>query len=132
MTLYDIHKIIPPVLFAFVFGLFAYFYFKSRSLLEVEKGLAPIYNVRCVSYLDGLRHVFTRFAIYENFLVVSSRKKIVLAYDEIRSVKQGRVLWRKSLDIYHDKARLPSISLLLRDIQTPMRMIQGKIDQMSV
>ena len=132
MTPFDINKTLPPVLFAFFLGLFAYFYLKSRSLLEVEKGLDPIYNVRCVSYLDGLRHVFTRLSIYENFLVVSSRKKIVLAYDEIRSIKQDRVLWRKSLDIYHGKAGLPSISLLLKDIQTPMRITQGKIGQRSV
>ena len=132
MMLYDIYKILPPVLFTFVFGLFAYIYLKSRSLLQVEKGLDPIYNVRCVSLLDGLRHVFTRFSIYDNFIVVRSRKKIVLTYDEIKSIKQGRVLLRKSLDIYHGKTKLPSISLLLKDIETPMRIIQGKLDQGSV
>jgi hypothetical protein len=129
MILNDINKILPPLLFAFVFGIFAYVYFKSTVLLDIEKGLEPILNIRCTCFLDGMRHVFTRFTIYDDFIVVSSRKKIVLKYGEIKKVTRGRVLWGKSLDIWHTKTALPSISLILRDIDTPMRTIESKLDR---
>lgn len=85
MNMHTINSIAVPPLFITVFGIFAYVYFKSRALLEIEKNLEPIYKSRCVSFLDGFRHRLTRFAIYEDFIVVSSRKKIMLKINEIKS-----------------------------------------------
>ena len=129
MTLDDLHRILVPSLFTFVFGLVVYLFFKSRMPLDIEKGLKPLLNVRCSSYLDGIRHGFTRFTMYDNFLVVKSRKEIVLRYKEITKVTQGRVFLNKSLDIWHTRIRFPSISLIMKDIDTPMQMIESKLNQ---
>ena len=125
--MHTINSIALPLLFITVFGLFAYVYFKSRVLLEIEKNLDPIFKSRCVSYLDGFRHRFTRFAIYEDFIVVSSRKKIMLKINEIKNVSIEKVYWHKSLDIKHNKQNTPQISLLLNDIKTPLNILKEKM-----
>lgn len=132
MDIKIINSILPPILFIFVFGIFAYVYLKSRSLLDIEKDLEPRFKSNCTSYLDGLKNVCTRFAIYDEFIVVSSRKKIALKFNEISSVNQGRVWGCKSLDIRHHRTNTPQISLLLKDIETPKNLINSKLDAKSL
>jgi hypothetical protein len=88
--------------------------------------LNPLYTTTCTAYLDGLKNIFTRFTIYNDFLVVGSWKKIILRFDDIKDATQERIYFTKCLTINHNNKSLPSISLLLRDFEGPQKIIEYK------
>jgi len=114
------------LLIFFVLGLFVFTYLKSQSLHPLEKGLNPLYTTVCTVYLDGLKKPFTRFTIYNDFLVVSSWKKIILRFDEIKDATQEKIYFFKCLTINHKNKSLPSISLLIKDFEGPQKLIEYK------
>ena len=119
-------EIFSILLILFVLGLFVFTYFKSQSLHPLEKGLNPLYTTVCSVYLDSFKMIFTRFTIYDDFLVVSSWKKIILRFDEIKGVTQEKIFFQKCLTINHNNKSLPSISLLIRDFDGPKNIIEYK------
>ena len=126
MNLNNIISIFPILLFLIVGCIFLYVYSKSRSLLEIEKDITAILNESCTSYLDGMKNLLTRVTFYDDFMVISSRRKIILKYEEISEVKEGKVLWAKSLDIVRKNKSLPSISLLFKNLEIPLQLLKSK------
>jgi hypothetical protein len=117
----------PILLFAIVCSIWIYLLLKSNSKDPSERGLAPLYHEQCVGYFDGLRRIFVRFAAYEDFLVISYSRKIILPYGQIRSVKKETFFLRTALHIYHGKAGLPDIVLLLKRTDFVRKVIESKL-----
>ena len=120
-------QIFPAILFLFVIGIFGLAFYKCLSLHPSEKGLTPLCKTRCTAYLDGLKNVFTRISIYDQFMVISGWKKHVLNFSDIRNTIEEKIFFVKCLTINHSNKSLPSISLLLDDIGPVKAMIDNKI-----
>lgn len=126
----EIYILSPIIILLLAFIVFAYSKFKVKnpSLHEFEKGLEPIYSIITTVYLDGKKYPFTRFAIYDEFIVVSNNKKILLKYDEIKAISEGKPFFGSAkLIIDHKNGSIPNIYFLLKDIETPKQIIQKKI-----
>ncbi len=129
-SLFD--SIQPWWLFILIIGIWAYIFIRNNTTHEIERGLEPIYSKRCTAYIDGFKNVWSRFTIYDEFLVISSRKKIILNFEEILGTDTGRVLWSKSLEIKHQNKKAPSIALLLSDFSKPREIIENKLNRKPV
>ena len=121
--------LIPILLITCVLGFFVFTYYKSQALDPLEKGLNPLYETTCTAYFDGIKRNFTRFTIYNEFLVIGSLKKTILKFDEIKSVVQERIYFCKCLTIHHNNKSKPSISLLISDLEGPKKLIDFKMNK---
>lgn len=92
-----------------VIGFFIYIIKKRNSLLDIEKNLTPIYMEDCGGRFDGynLTIPFVRFKIYDNFIVISYTKKILLKYTDIKRIEIKRHIISKGIHIYHNKDDIP-------------------------
>lgn len=98
----------PYIIFGFltlVFGLLFLIIIKSSSLLPIEKGLTPAFKIRC-SAIIGQTHYqgpFITLRVYNDFIVISALKKIVLKFNEINKVEITKKWQRNVTQIHHNK-----------------------------
>jgi len=79
------------IIVGFFLSVYFYLIYKRNSLLDVEKGKNIIHNEYCGAHFDnsGIFDIFhnnmitTRLTVYDEYIVISYRKKIVLNYDDI-------------------------------------------------
>lgn len=131
----EIYLLSPIIILLLACIIFAYSKFKMKnpSLHEQERGLEPIYSMICTVYFDRKRYTFTRFAIYDEFVVISNHNKILLKFDEIKDVSKGKPFFGSTkLTINHKKVNVPSMSLILKDVDTPKQIIQNKLDHRGI
>ena len=130
--IYSLGPIIVLLLAAIIFG-YSKYKLRNPSLLEIEKELTPLNSTICTVYLDGKRYAFTRFSIYNDFIVVNNQKSIVLQFSDVRGVTQGKPLFGTTkLSIDHDDDNTPTITLLLKDVDKPKNIIQSKLKKINV
>jgi len=124
--------------------IYKYLIFKRNSLLDEEKNKTIIFNEYCGGHFDslGILDVFhnniltTRITLYDEFLVISYRKKIFLKYNEVNSMiisgsipqnpyKPSRD-WKR-LSLSHSKIGMSKrIDLYLYDCEKVKNMIEAR------
>ncbi len=127
MMIENILIILPYLLFLLVVMLFVFFFLRSASRLDIEKEREELYTSWCSGAIDGLKKPIVRFSIYDDFVVISSLKKIVLYFSEITEVCQDRYFGAKGFVIKHNKKNVPNIMLMPRDFEKPLNIIKFKI-----
>ena len=116
-------------LFSFILIIGAIFFVchKAETLMEQEKGKKPLYTAQCTAYMNGLRYVYARFTIYNDFIVIGRWKKYLIKYEDIISVQKKYFLFSKNLKIKHSLKKIPTISLYMRDTDVPLKIIQQQL-----
>ena len=71
------------LLVACIIFIYSKFKMKKPSLLDIEKGLEPIFSIVCTILIDTKRHAFSRFAVYDEFIVISNHDKILFLSNPI-------------------------------------------------
>lgn len=100
----------PAIIFPIVITMFTVMIVKSRKLHELEIGQTPLYKGTCSAIIGGLRYTgpFIRIGIYEEFVVISYKKKIVLYYSDIDDIgEKPYSLMYKGLGITHHNPDAP-------------------------
>jgi hypothetical protein len=125
---------------------YKYLVFKRNSLLNIEKDKKILFNEYCGGHFDslGILDIFhnniltTRVSIYNEFMVISYRRKILLQYNEIIDLiilgaisqdpyKPSRD-WKK-LSISHTKEDISKkIFLYLHDCEKVKLLIEERIN----
>lgn len=76
---------------ALLFSWYILLYYLSTQKADEEKGLIPVHTQRC----SGTVGLFSssigliRLALYEDFLVIGSIKKLVIPYSQIKQIEKG-------------------------------------------
>jgi len=113
-----------------VIGVIIYLVRKRNIILDIEKDKNPVYSENCRGKFGVfLNTPFVRFAIYNEFIVISYSKKILLRFDEIDKVgfRTGFVLDR--IRFYHHKTDIPSnIIIMSTNSDKIRRIIESKFD----
>lgn len=105
-----IGMLIVAAIFAAILCLFGYFIKKRNTILEPERNLKPIYTENCGARFGGLNLTipFVRLAIYDDFLVLSCLKPVLMKFDEIDRVELKRQLFFKGIFLRHHNKEIPS------------------------
>ncbi|MBU0597184.1 hypothetical protein KJ641_02575 [Patescibacteria group bacterium] len=116
-----------PLILILVFGLF---YKIRNNRLPEEAGMTPIHQEFCGGNFNytNLSRPFVRLTIYNDFLVISYFKQILLNYHEIEKVELKNKVGKKGLKIYHNKIGVPkNITLWSPNIEKIFSLIQPKL-----
>jgi hypothetical protein len=107
----------PVVIILFltiVFGILFSIILKSASLLPMEKGITPVFKTRC-SGIIGSTHFkgpFISLRVYNDFVVISTLKKLVFTFNEIKTAEITKKWNRNITKISHNKAGYPDKIIL--------------------
>lgn len=100
--------------------------------LEEERSAKLVHAENCGARFDGENWTIplVRFAIYQRFLVLSCRRKLLLKIDEIERVSVDRYLFFRGLRIYHHKIGIPQqIVIWSRDCEKAKRTIEDLLQR---
>jgi len=99
--------IIVPICFLFLI-------IRRNNKLSKELGLKPVYQENCGGVFDGMDYTkpFVRLTIYNDFLVISYIKKILLYWSDIKDVSVYTGLFSKGVKIIHNRSNIPTSIIL--------------------
>jgi hypothetical protein len=106
---------------------------QKNSRLEIEESIEPIYSENScagrIGYNRNLAGPFIRLALYDEFLVVSYSKKIVLRYNEIKQVEIAKGLSAGGIKIILKNHKYPFIIVFANDTRRIINIIEQKLSQ---
>jgi len=103
---------LPEIIFSFMiifigFGIFIFILIKKKSLADIEKNQKPIYTDNscggCLGRFDtiNLSQPSVRVSVYNDFIVISTYKKIILQVSDLLNVDVKYGFLSKGVNIYH-------------------------------
>jgi hypothetical protein len=119
--------LLGPVTLILIFG---FLYKKRNTLLDMERGLMPIYKESCGGKfnISNFSSPFVRLAMYNDFMVISYWKQLLLNYQEIEKVEYKNQWGQKYLQIFHRKADAPKkILLVSKNAEQIAQIINSKL-----
>lgn len=113
----------------FVVGLFVFIIRRANQRVAKETGRTPSYKVTSSGQIGWLRYGFVQMRMYEDFLVISYAKHIVLLYDEIDAIVLGGTIFRRGITIKH---HCPGVPQRIRLTQASLEKVVAVFEQYSV
>lgn len=107
----------PLVFIPAVILLMTYIYFQADRKHPSETGKTPRISFRCAGIIGWVSYKgpFIRVSLYEDFIIISYRKIILLKFSEM-SIKKEKFLFNKVLRIEHGNPEYPEkIQLFVPD-----------------
>ncbi|MFA4830836.1 MAG: hypothetical protein WC862_01010 [Patescibacteria group bacterium] len=100
---------------AIIIIVFVLLFKKRNQLLDLERGMVPIHKENCGGKFNytNFSRPFVRLALYNDFMIISYFKQILLNYHEIEKVEYKNQWGQKYIQIFHRKADAPKKILLI-------------------
>ena len=98
----------PFFIFPILISFFIYIYTSASKKHEKENGLSPLLEFRTGGIIGWIKYTgpFIRIAIYKDFIILSTNKKIILRFNEFVHQK-GTYSFTKTIVIIHNKPEFP-------------------------
>ncbi|HMZ61273.1 MAG TPA: hypothetical protein PL048_21045 [Leptospiraceae bacterium] len=104
----DLFMFFPLLMIPALILVMTYIYFQADRKHPSETGKTPRLSFRCAGIIGWISYKgpFIRVSLYEDFIIISYRKIIMLKFSEI-SVKKEKFLFNKTLRIEHGNSEYP-------------------------
>jgi hypothetical protein len=101
-------KFFPLFILPSVIGFFVYLYISASKKHESETGISPIYEFRTGGVIGWIKFSgpFIRVSLYNEFIIISTTKKIKLRYNEF-SYKKGNFSFTSTISLVHTNPLFP-------------------------
>ncbi len=123
-----------PFFVALVFGVVGFVFFlfikRARTRLPIEQGQKPLHEEYCGAILNNRKYSlpFVRFALYENFLVISYFGKILLPLESIEVIRIRRRHLLPGLQIVHHQPDAPrDLFVWLSRMDRVRSLLEGRV-----
>lgn len=124
----DLFMYFPLVIIPAVILMMTYIYFQADRQHPAEAGKTPRMTFRCAGVIGWISYKgpFIRIALYDDFIIISYRKIILLKFSEI-SIKKEKFLFNKTLCIEHGNREYPDkIKLFVSDYAVFLDYLRSK------
>ncbi len=101
---------IPIIAIGIVIGIFIILIKRRDVPHQFELGKKPKYSEISGGRFGLFKYSwpFVRFAVYDDFLIISHWSKIMLTFDEISKIDKGRFQFSSGIRICHSRSDIPA------------------------
>lgn len=123
MELSDLFLMIPKLLFPLLILIVGLYFLIAKSKAKEEKSQTPVYKTWCYGVINGFKQPGIRFAIYDNFIVVSHYKKQIIRTDEIDNIEPGTYMTAKGVSINLKRSASGTIFLMPKHLDQVINLL---------